>query len=122
MYNCKNYTEQGGDITHIGGKLIIDDGGSVEGFDGGGSSYTLPTATADVLGGVKAKAKDTETEEVAVDESGKLYVKAFPQATHVADAVEAADETVTKAEFDALVGVVNSLLANMTAAGQMAAE
>ena len=22
-YNAKNYTEQGGDITHIGGKLIM---------------------------------------------------------------------------------------------------
>ena len=31
-YNAKNYTEQGGDVTHIGGKLIIDEGGSVEGF------------------------------------------------------------------------------------------
>lgn len=25
-YNAKNYTEQGGDVTHIGGKLVIDDG------------------------------------------------------------------------------------------------
>lgn len=26
MYNTKNYTEQGGDVTHIGGKLVFDDG------------------------------------------------------------------------------------------------
>lgn len=26
MYNTKNYTEQGGDITHIGGKLVFDEG------------------------------------------------------------------------------------------------
>lgn len=97
MYNTKNYMSQGGDELHIGGKLIIDKGGSVEGFDGGGSSYALPDAGPDTRGGVK-------------------------QAAHVADAVEAADETVTKAEFDAVVGVINSLLANMTAAGQMAAE
>lgn len=25
-YNTKNYTEQGGDVTHIGGKLVFDDG------------------------------------------------------------------------------------------------
>lgn len=25
-YNAKNYTEQGGDVTHIGGKLVIDAG------------------------------------------------------------------------------------------------
>ena len=24
-YNAKNYTEQGGDVTHIGGKLIIEE-------------------------------------------------------------------------------------------------
>lgn len=31
-YNTKNYTEQGGETTHIGGKLVIDEGGSVEGL------------------------------------------------------------------------------------------
>ena len=31
-YNCKNYTEQGGAVTHIGGQLVIDDGGTVSGF------------------------------------------------------------------------------------------
>ena len=31
-YNAKNYTEQGGDVSHIGGKLIIEDGGSIEGL------------------------------------------------------------------------------------------
>ena len=31
-YNAKNYTEQGGDVTHIGGMLIVEKGASVEGF------------------------------------------------------------------------------------------
>ena len=31
-YNAKNYTEQGGDVTHIGGTLIIEEGASVEGL------------------------------------------------------------------------------------------
>ena len=31
-YNAKNFTEQGGDITHIGGTLVVDEGGSVEGL------------------------------------------------------------------------------------------
>lgn len=31
-YNTKNYTEQGGDITHIGGSLVVDEGGSIEGL------------------------------------------------------------------------------------------
>ena len=36
-YNAKNYTEQGGEVTHIGGKLIFEDGSSVEGLP---SSFT----------------------------------------------------------------------------------
>lgn len=75
MYNAKNYEAQGGDELHIGGKLIIDEGGSVEGFSGGGSSYTLPDAGPDTRGGVK-------------------------QAAHVADA---AGEAPTKEEFNALL-------------------
>lgn len=30
-YNVKNYTEQGGDVTHIGGKLVIEEGAELEG-------------------------------------------------------------------------------------------
>ena len=30
-YNTKNYTEQGGDVTHFGGKVIFEDGCEVEG-------------------------------------------------------------------------------------------
>lgn len=53
---------------------IIEDG--ADGASGGGSAYTLPVAAADTLGGVKAKAKtEAETEEVTVDEDGKLWVK-----------------------------------------------
>ena len=32
MYNTKNYTEQGGDVTHIGGKLIVGADAEVEGL------------------------------------------------------------------------------------------
>ena len=112
-YNAKNYTEQGGEVTHIGGKLIIEDGAEVEGLDSsGGDSYTLPTASADTLGGVKAKAKTDETAEVAVDEDGKLYVKAFPQIAHQEDA-SSAEDIVTK---------YNALLDALETAGLMAAE
>jgi len=34
-YNTKNYTEQGGNVTHIGGSLVFEDGSSVEGLDAG---------------------------------------------------------------------------------------
>ena len=30
-YNTKNYTEQGGDVTHFGGKVIFEEGSEVEG-------------------------------------------------------------------------------------------
>lgn len=40
-YNTKNYTEQGGESTHIGGKLIIDEGGSVEGLPSSDSSVAV---------------------------------------------------------------------------------
>ena len=32
--NIKNYTEQGGDVTHIGGELRFDEGAKVSGFPG----------------------------------------------------------------------------------------
>ena len=55
---------------------------------GGGSSYTLPQATETTLGGIKAKAKTTESGEVAIDgATGKLYAPSgggsytLPQAT-----------------------------------------
>ena len=31
-YNVKNYTEQGGESIHIGGKLIVEEGASVKGI------------------------------------------------------------------------------------------
>ena len=37
-YNTKNYTEQGGEVTHIGGKLVIEEGASVEGLSFSGSA------------------------------------------------------------------------------------
>ena len=46
-YNTKNYTEQGGDITHIGGTLIVDEGGSVEGLPSSSSSTVSLPMTKD---------------------------------------------------------------------------
>ena len=55
-YNTKNYTEQGGEKTVIGGTLEFTDDAKVENFPGGGSDsgYTLPAATKSTLGGVLA--------------------------------------------------------------------
>lgn len=117
-YGAKNYTEQGGEVTHIGGKLVIDEGGTVEGFEAGGSPAPLPVASADTLGGVKAKAKTTETVEVAADGEGRLYVpaypavKPFPQIARQADATGAED----------VVEKYNALLAALRTAGLMSPE
>lgn len=51
-YNAKNYTEQGGEVTHIGGTIIFEDGAVVEGLPGG-TEYKLPIASASELGGIK---------------------------------------------------------------------
>ena len=48
-YNTKNYTEQGGDTTHFGGKVIFEEGCDVE----GGSFTAVPTATKSQKGIVK---------------------------------------------------------------------
>ena len=61
MYNTKNYTEQGGEITHIGGKLVIDEGGSVEGLpsDSGGSGLSIPEdSTATTVAQLKSDFND----------------------------------------------------------------
>ena len=48
-YNAKNYTEQGGETTHFGGKVIFEEGCEVE----GGSFTAVPTATKSQKGIVK---------------------------------------------------------------------
>ncbi|MBR1722494.1 MAG: hypothetical protein IJ727_08475 [Treponema sp.] len=54
-YNTKNYTEQGGEITHIGGVLKFDEGALIEGFPaaenqvaGSSSSDTVAKVRADL--------------------------------------------------------------------------
>lgn len=116
MNNTKNYAEQGGEVLRIGGKLVFDEGGSVEG---------LPLASAAASGGVKATEKaEADTQEVKIDpETGKLYVPANPGAATAAAAglvkmaanvPAAAGEAPTAAEFNALV-------AALIASGAMAA-
>ena len=48
-YNTKNYTEQGGETTHFGGKVIFEEGCEVE----GGSFTEVKTATKSQKGIVK---------------------------------------------------------------------
>ena len=56
-YTVKNYTEQGGDVTHIGGKLIIEEGASIEGLPSSGSEMPVmenqPDSEATTIAGLK---------------------------------------------------------------------
>jgi hypothetical protein len=101
MYNSKNYTEQGGDVTHIGGKLVIEQGAEVEGMSG--VAYTAGDNIT--IEGNEISATDTTYE--AATESALGLVK---QAAAIADAT---DDAVT---------TVNALLASLRAAGILAAE
>ena len=107
-YNTKNYTEQGGDITHLGGKLVFDEGAEVEGFPGGGGSYTLPPATASALGGVKVG------NGLSVEQDGTLSADGITPAENQADS---AASTIAALKDD-----FNTLLAKLKAAGLMAAD
>lgn len=48
-YNAKNYTEQGGEVTHFGGKVIFEEGSQIEGLP----APTIPDASTEVKGLVK---------------------------------------------------------------------
>jgi hypothetical protein len=122
-YNVKNYTEQGGEKTVIGGILEIKEGATVTGI-----TATAAPASAAALGGIKAEARAAgDTVEVKIDAaSSKLYVPTYPvlpeeatvevagivkQATNVAEV----EEAPTADDF-------NALLDALIAAGIMAEE
>jgi hypothetical protein len=112
-YNTKNYTEQGGEKTVIGGTLEIKEGASVTGL-----TSTAAPASATALGGVKAAAKEeTDTVPVKIGEDGILYVPAYPVVPEVPVAANQADSTAT--DVTGLVADFNALLAKLKAAGLM---
>lgn len=129
-YTPKNYMTAGGDELVIGGKLTIEEGAEVSGLSGGGSSYTLPTATADKLGGVKPKKKTNETVEVTVDSDGKLWAPTYPSVpeaptnatTEKEGLVKQASAVTNAAETDgsSLQTTLNGLLDALRTAGILA--
>lgn len=122
-YNTKNYTEQSGEKTVIGGTLEIKEGASVTGL----SADPLLVATEETLGGVKAAAADEgDTVEIKIGEDGKLYAPTYP--TDATESVSglvkmAANQSDSIAEDTAtLVTDFNALLAKLKVAGLMAAD
>lgn len=116
-YNTKNYTEQGGDKTVIGGVLEIKEGASVTGLPSSG----LTAATETKLGGIKAQAKtETDTVPAKIGEDGNLYVPSYPVILEITVAENQADSTAT--DINGLLVDFNSLLAKLKAAGLMTAD
>ncbi len=104
-HNTKNFFAHGGNELVIGGKLTFLEGAEVENFpgeSGGGSGYTLPTASADTLGGVKIGSGLTISD-------GVLSVDGITPAAYQADS-----EATTIAD---LKGSFNALLAALRTAG-----
>lgn len=106
-YNSKNYTEQGGEVTHINGSLVVGPGGTVSG---------LPLAGGLEPGIIKADPitrDESYTVEVKIDpETGKLYVPAHPVANPVSQS-----NATTVAD---LKNSFNALITSLTACGLMA--
>ena len=128
MYNTKNYTEQGGEKTVIGGEIVIEgkitvaDGGEVEGITG-----VTAAATESTIGGIKAAAKGTgDTVEAKIDSTTfKLYVPTYPTVpegatTETAGIVKMAANVAKIAGDTVTVGKFNDLIDALVAAGLMA--
>ena len=130
-YSAKNYLTQGGDELVIGGKLTVLPEAEITGLSGGGgASYTLPTASASALGGVKAAAKGSgDTVPCKVGTDGKLYVPTYPTLPEnataatpglvkMAAAVADAGEDVS--DVESMKQAFNGLLASLRTAGLLA--
>lgn len=131
-YSAKVHRNPGGDtlVVEAGGKIEVQEGAQVTGLTG---AAALATASAAVLGGVKAAARtpETDTVEAKIGTDQKLYVPAYPAeytlpaATEVAlggvkAAANQADVSVD-ATLDTLRAAYIDLIAKLKAAGIMSA-
>lgn len=123
-YNVKNYTEQGGEKTVIGGTLEVLDGATVTGITG-----VAAAANANTLGGIKASPKGTgDTVEVKINSTtSKLYVPTYPvvpgEATTETAGIVKMAANVAKIKGDTVkVEKFNDLINALVAAGLMADE
>ena len=78
-YNTKNYTEQGGEVTHIGGKLVFDEGGSIAGFPGAENFTPKTTNTAaDIRSDLNGLITKLKNAGIIIPDSWNLSVLACP--------------------------------------------
>ena len=116
-YNAKNYTEQGGEKTVIGGTLEIKSGASVTGLP----LQEVSAATETVLGSIKAASKtEADTVPAKIGADGILYVPTYPTVPEIPVADNQAASTAV--EVAGLLVDFNALLTKLKAAGLMAAD
>ena len=116
-YNAKNYTEQGGEKTVIGGTLEIKEGASVTGLP----SLEVSAATETTLGGIKAATKaETDTVPAKIGPDGILYVPSYPTVPEIPVAQNQVASTAE--DIAGLLSDFNALLTKLKAAGLMAAD
>ncbi|WP_369770388.1 hypothetical protein [Eubacterium sp. AB3007] len=81
-YNAKNYTEQGGEVTHIGGVLEFEEGAKVSGFPG---AENQPASTAGQVAALKNDFNDLlvklKNAGVMKPDSWNLAVRLAPSLT-----------------------------------------
>ena len=78
-YNAKNYTEQGSDVTHIGGKLVFDEGGSIAGFPGAENFVPKTTNTgADIRSDLNTLIKKLKDAGIMIPDEWNVSVLACP--------------------------------------------
>jgi len=108
MVNAKNYTEQGGDVTHIGGKLVFDEGGSISGLPGA-ANFTPKTTTtaADIRADLNLLIKNLKNAGLMVGDTWSVSVLACPTSSampteetaensgHATVAINGTDITIT---------------------------
>lgn len=73
-YNVKNYTEQGGEVTHIGGLLVFDEGGS---FSGG----LMPNQSADTAGTTSSLQASLNSLLIKLKNAGIMAADSWPALT-----------------------------------------
>lgn len=108
-YATKNYTEQGGDVTHIGGQLLFEEGGTV-------GNFPYSPAGASKLGAVKVGAG------LNVASDGTLSAAAASAETAGAVKTAANQPASTAEDVAGLKADLNTLLASLKAAGIMAPD
>ena len=62
--SIKNYTEQGGERTVIGGELVIEEGAQVTGLPSGGSSHNMVVLDLNQFNFMRAMSEDVDISDI----------------------------------------------------------